>query len=142
MNMENTSNQNNSMFDLSIEGAARDFLQTAATWARIIAIVGFVTAGLSVLEAVIGKAGANSVTLIGSTLGALIGAAITVAINIFLYRFATNTLNSLSNMNQIEFNAGINSLKTYFKILGIILIIVLSFVVLIFLFYGLGRGLR
>ncbi len=140
--MENTSNQNNSMFDLSIEGAARDFLQTAATWARIIAIVGFVTAGLSVLEAVIGKAGANSVTLIGSTLGALIGAAITVAINIFLYRFATNTLNSLSNMNQIEFNAGINSLKTYFKILGIILIIVLSFVVLIFLFYGLGRGLR
>ena len=130
------------MFNISIEGAARDFLATAATWARIIAIVGFITAGLSVLEAIIGKQGETGASIIGSTLGAIIGAVITVAINIFLFRFATNIMSSLSNMSQVQFNEGVNNLRTYFKILGIIMIIVLSLVVLIVMFYGLGKGLR
>jgi hypothetical protein len=45
-------------------------------------------------------------------------------------------------MSQVQFDEGVNDLKTYFKIFGIILIIGLSFVVLGVLFYGLGRGLR
>lgn len=140
--MENNSNQGDNLFNISIEGAARDFLTTAATWARIVAIVGFISAGLSVLDAVVGKSGESGATIVGSTIGALIGAAISVAINIFLYRFATNTLASVSNMSQVQFNEGINNLRTYFKILGIIMIIVLSLVALIVMFYGLGRGLR
>lgn len=140
--MDNNINQDDSMFNISIEGAARDFLATAATWARIIAIVGFITAGLSVLEAIIGKQGETGASIIGSTLGAIIGAVITVAINIFLFRFATNIMSSLSNMSQVQFNEGVNNLRTYFKILGIIMIIVLSLVVLIVMFYGLGMGLR
>lgn len=140
--MENNINQGESMFSIRIEGAVREFLATAATWARIIAMAGFITAGLSVLEAVIGKGGETGATIIGSTLGAIIGAVITVAINIFLFRFATNILSSLSNMSQVQFNEGINNLRTYFKILGIIMIIVLSLAVLIVMFYGLGRGLR
>lgn len=140
--MENNINQGDSMFNLSIEGAARDFLSTAATWARIIAIVGFVSAGLSILQAIIGKPGQTGATIVGSALGAIIGAAITVAINIFLFRFATNTTASLSNMNQVQFNEGVNNLRTYFKIVGILLIIVLSLAVLVVMFFGLGRGLR
>lgn len=140
--MDNNINQDESMFSISIEGAARDFLATAATWARIIAIVGFITAGLSVLEAIIGKQGETGASIIGSTLGAIIGAVITVAINIFLFRFATNIMSSLSNMSQVQFNEGVNNLRTYFKILGIIMIIVLSLVVLVVMFYGLGMGLR
>jgi len=140
--MDNNINQDESLFNISIEGAARDFLATAASWARIIAIVGFVSAGLSILEAIIGKEGETGASIIGSTLGAIIGAAITVAINIFLFRFATNVTSSLSNMSQVQFNEGVNNLRTYFKILGILMIIVLSLVVLVFVFYGLGAGMR
>lgn len=140
--MENNTNQSDSLFNLSIEGAARELLLTAATWARVIAVVGFITAGLSILSAIVGKAGAGSAQMVGSIFGALIGAAITVVINIFLYRFATNTTTSLSNMSQVQFNEGVGNLKTYFKILGIFIIIGIALVFLIVLFVGLGRGFR
>lgn len=140
--MENNSNQPDNIFNLSIEGATRELLLTAATWARIIAIAGFITAGLSILSAIVGKAGAGSAQMVGSIFGALIGAAIGVVINIFLYRFATNTITSLSNMSQVQFNEGIGNLKTYFKIISILIIIVLALVIIVFLFVGLGRGFR
>jgi magnesium-transporting ATPase (P-type) len=140
--MENTTNQNDNLFNLSIEGAARDLLVAAATWARIIAIVGFVSAGLSVLAAMIGKPDDSGASIVGGVIGAMIGAAIAVAINIFLFRFATNTLASVSNMSQVQFNEGISNLKTYFKIVGIIVIIVIVLVLLVFMFYGLGRGIQ
>lgn len=140
--MEHNSNQSDNLFSLNIEGAARELLLTAATWARIIAIAGFISAGLSILTAVIGKADAGGAAIVGSLFGALIGAAVGVVINIFLYRFATNTINSLSNMSQVQFNEGIGSLKTYFKIISILIIIVLALAVIVMLFVGLGKGFR
>lgn len=140
--MENNSNQLDNPFNISLEGNTRELLLTAATWARIIAIVAFVSAGLSVLNAIIGKPGISGAASIFSIMIALIMAAITVVINLFLYRFATNSTESLSNMSQVQFNEGIGNLKTYFKILGIIIIIVLAIIALIFIFVGLGRGFR
>jgi Family of unknown function (DUF5362) len=140
--MDNNSNQSDNLFHLNIEGAAREFLDTAATWARIIAIVGFISAGLSLVAAFVSKSSSNSAAMVGGIFGALISAAITVAINLFLYRFATHTKSSLSSMNQGEFNEGIINLKTYFKILGIIMIIALALIVLLILAFGLGLSNR
>ena len=55
---------------------------------------------------------------------------ISIVINVFLYRFATKTTAAVNNMNQQDFAEGIAGLQTYFKITGIILIIVLSMIVL------------
>lgn len=140
--MENYNNQGDNLFNLSVEGAARDLLLTAATWARTIAIVGFISAGLSVLDAFIGKAGAGSAALAGGILFTLLFVAIGVVLNIFLFRFATNIIASLSNMSQVQFNEGVSNLKTYFKLMGILIIIGLAIVFIVILAYSLGRGLR
>ncbi|AXY78272.1 hypothetical protein D3H65_31630 [Paraflavitalea soli] len=140
--MENNSNQGDNLFNLSIEGAARELLQTAATWARIIAIVGFISGGLSLIGLIFGSPQANAAVAASSTLISLPFIALGVIINVFLFKFATNILGSLANMSQVQFNEGINNLRTYFKIIGILIIIGLSLVVLIVMFYGLGRGLR
>ncbi|NII25727.1 hypothetical protein HB364_11575 [Pseudoflavitalea sp. X16] len=140
--MENNSNQADNIFNISVEGNARELLLTAATWARIIAIVAFISAGLSVLNAIIGKPGLGGAASIFSIMVALIMAAISVVINLFLYRFASNSIESSSNMSQVQFNEGIGNLKNYFKIVSIFIIIVLSLMVLGFIFLGLGRGFR
>jgi hypothetical protein len=140
--MENNSNQDNSLFQLTIVGAARDLLQTAATWARIVAIVGFISGGLSLLGLIFGTPSANAAAVAGTTLLMLPFVVLGVIINVFLFKFATNTLASLSNMSQVQFNEGVNNLRTYFKIIAILIIIVLAIVFIVFLAFGLGLGLR
>ncbi|WP_315822002.1 hypothetical protein [Paraflavitalea speifideaquila] len=140
--MENTSNQESNLFNISIEGNARSLLVTAATWARIVAIIGFISAGISLLEAIFGNPIESAAAKTGSVLFLMIFIAIGVIINIFLFRFATNTLASLNGMNQIQFNEGVNNLRTYFKIMGILIIIVLALCIVFFLFMGIGLGLR
>lgn len=140
--MENNSNQGDNLFHLSIEGAARDFLQTAATWARIVAIVGFISGGLSLLGFIFGAPSANAAAVAGTTLLMLPFIVVGVIINVFLFKFATNILASLSNMSQVQFNEGVNNLRTYFKIISILIIIALAIVFIVFLAFGLGLGLR
>ena len=140
--MEQNSSQGNNLFNLSIEGPTRELLVSIATWARIIAIVGFISAGLSLLEVILGKADAGGAALVGSGLFTLLVVAISVVLNVFLFRFAKHTLTSLSNMSQVQFNEGANNLKTYFKIYGIFIIIVLVIAIIAVLAYGAGRGLR
>jgi magnesium-transporting ATPase (P-type) len=139
--MEQNSGQSNSLFNLRIEGATRELLHTIATWARIIAIVGFISAGLSLLDMVIGKKGAAGFAAFTNTI-TLITLVVTIVFNIFLFRFAKHTLISLSNMSQVQFNEGANNLKTYFKLYGIFIIIALILIILFILANGAGRIFR
>lgn len=140
--MENFNNQSDNLFNISVEDGARDLLLTAATWARIVAIVGFISAGISVIDAFIGQPGANSTAVAGGVLITLIFVAISVALNIFLFRFATNMIASLGNRSQVQFNEGVSNLRTYFKFMGILIIIVLAIMLIVILAFGLGMGLR
>jgi glucan phosphoethanolaminetransferase (alkaline phosphatase superfamily) len=67
----------------------------------------------------------SPVSTVGAITGAFISAIIGCAINYFLYKFSTMTRDGLNNMNQVQLNQGLNNLSTYFKVLGIILLIVL-----------------
>ncbi|MDF2190166.1 hypothetical protein [Paraflavitalea sp. CAU 1676] len=138
--MDNHTNQESGLFNLSIEGASRNLLQTAATWARIVAIIGFISAGISLMSSILAPsqlgAGAKWAGVFINGLFLLIF----VVINYFLYRFATHTLASLSNMNQVQFNEGINSLRLYFKLIGILIIIIMALVFILILFAGLGAA--
>ncbi len=131
------------VFGLAIDAHSRELLRTSATWAKIIAIVSFVSAGVSVLSAVIKSTSMseNVVAMAAPIVGSLITAAITVALNLFLLRFASNISDSLSNMNQQQFNNGASNLRIYFKFIGILIIIFLSFFVLAMLFFFMGAGL-
>ena len=61
---------------------------------------------------------------------------------VFLLRFANRTSASLNTQNQEQFNAGIGYLATYFKILGIIIIIGLALVGLFVVFLAIGAAFR
>jgi hypothetical protein len=138
--MEQNSGQSNSLFNLKIEGPARELLHTIATWARIIAIVGFISASLSLLEMIIGKKGGGLAAF--ANIITVVTLIVSVVFNIFLFRFAKHTLESLSNMSQVQFNEGTNNLKTYFKLYGIFIIIAAALGILFILANGAGRGFR
>src|SRR5687768_14312337 len=85
-----TEPSSNDFFTLGIDPHSRELLRTSATWAKIIAIVGFISAGISILTSVISSVAtsANVFASIGPIGGSLIMAAITVSLNLFLLRFA------------------------------------------------------
>lgn len=138
-----TDTSSGDVFGLEIDAHSRELLKTSATWAKIIAIVSFVSAGVSVLTTVINSASMseNVFAMVAPIAGSLITAAITVALNLFLLRFASNISDSLSNMNQQQFNSAASNLRTYFKFIGILVIIFLSLFVLAMLFFFMGAGL-
>jgi len=137
-----TNDNTDNFFNLSIDASAKELIKTAASWAKIIAITGFISASLSVLGAIFNKPAAGSENLYatgGGVVGALIIGGLTVSINIFLLRFASHTYGSLNTMNQEEFNEGISNLRVYFKFLGILILIFFSLFILGMLFFILGN---
>lgn len=140
--MENPFTQRDNIFDLKIDDTARGYLRTAATWAKIIAIAGFVSAGLTILELIIQGAGTGTYEFIAGFLLMLLFMSIGVVVNIFLYRFASNTLKGLNTISQVQFNEGVNNLRIYYKLIGIIFIICISLIILFTLLFMIGLSLR
>lgn len=131
--MENQ-NQLDNIFNLGFDDSGRDYLTTIALWARICSICAFIGYAVALFAAFFGKARLpdNEVSGLAASFGrgsliagALISAIIGGAINYFLYRFGADAKDGLANMDQIKLNEGLMNLKTYFKILGILLLIIL-----------------
>jgi membrane protein YqaA with SNARE-associated domain len=150
--MENY-NQDDSFLKVTFDDNAREQLKTIALWAKICAICAFVTYGVALIVAFFGKtrsvtfgeenAVASSTAKVVAIAIAVISAVIGCAINYFLYRFATDAKQGLDGVDQVKLNEGLLNLKTYFKILGIILLIVLIIFGLIFLvgmFASIGKS--
>ncbi len=143
-----TSTNNSSLFDLQIDAPLSAELKTVGLWARINAYVSFVSYGLAILKAAFGKVpGASEETSElaiatgrGAQLaGALITAIIGVIISIYLLRFGNQIKQAFEQQSQPMLESGFNNLRVYWKIIGILLIIVLSLMVL-FLFLGILAG--
>ena len=136
-----TNNQWDGFFNIKVDNTVREHLQTATTWARIVALTSFIGAGLGLIDILMETNYSGGLTAVMFFIG-LIFAGITITIYIFLLRFANNTNTGINGMNQELFNIGIGNLRTFFKILGILLIIGLSLFALIFLVYMLGLSMR
>ena len=135
-------NSNLNLFQLSVDHETSEELRRCSYWAKIVAIAAFISAGLSMIFVFVNPEYASQRILM--IMVTIMMTVITVVINVFLYRFATKTTDAINNMSQNDLAEGISGLQTYFKIMGIILIIVLSILVLaipaflIFLSMGLG----
>jgi len=129
---------------LSLTGEAKEYLKTAAGWAKFLAIVGFVSLGFTLLAAI----------FMGSILGSLAGMPgaemytgmagwISVFYILFvalffypilcLYRFASKTQQALQNNNTQVLTEALGGLKSYFKFFGIMMAIFIGFYALILL---------
>jgi NADH:ubiquinone oxidoreductase subunit 5 (subunit L)/multisubunit Na+/H+ antiporter MnhA subunit len=151
--MESTDSQNqlDRIFNLIFDNTARDHIKTMALWARICAICAFVGYIFTLIESIFGKskysevdtegfASSAAFTRVGNIIGALVVITLGSIINYFLYQFAASANRGVKNMDQLKLNEGLRSLKTYFKILGVLLLIVLVFVGLIFLYFMIYVG--
>lgn len=144
--MENQIQQDD-LFDVEIDATAKSLINDIATWAKIVAVSAFVSYGISLVVAVMGKndlgtgfaASTGKASQIGS---ALVGAIIGVIINIFLFKFAVEAKHGIEHIDQSRLESGFNNLRIYCKILGILLIIALVFSVLALLLVGVGGGLQ
>ncbi len=129
---------------LTNEGRA--YLLETAKWARFLAIVGFVFIGLMII------AGIFMGSIMGSAMGAagdmgmagmMGGGAMTVLYillaalyffpTLYLYRFATQTRAALSGTGGGDVTQGLGNLKSTFKFMGILMIVIIALYALLFI---------
>src|SRR6476659_3100658 len=114
--------QSENTFQLSIHEEAKQELKTLSIWAKIVAITAFVSYGLNLLIAIIGKTSGDvelsGASRVGTVIGAIIAIAIGVPLNIYLYNFARSTLASLQSSDANHLEEGFYNLRGYFKFLG------------------------
>lgn len=134
-------NKTEGLFNLNLDSEGRSLLKTTIVWAKIVAIIAFVQAGISLATSFMGKS--NSIQMAGSVSLTIFIILISVLLNIFLYRFAQKTGDALSSSNQQSFIDGISSLRNYFKIFGIVIIVLMSLfiiaVIFIFISFAVAR---
>ncbi|MET0243960.1 MAG: DUF5362 family protein [Flavitalea sp.] len=137
--------QQDSLFELQVDHQSTAFLRETAKWAKFLAIVGFIFIGLIVIVVVfagsmLGAAMSTAYGTAGSAVGSfqviLLVAMVLIYFfpTLFLYRFASRMQVALRNNDQVTLNSSFESLKSCFKFMGILMIIILSFYALALVF--------
>ena len=124
---------------LRITDSMKIFMLETSKWAKFLAILGFVFAGLAVFGAIIaiisGAAfGSNGGPLFLVGFLYLVLAAINFFPLFYLFNFSSKVKEGLLNSNQTMTEAGFENLKSTFKFMGIYTIIVLGLWVLMMIF--------
>lgn len=128
---------NQNLFDLQIDQPVTTYLGETAKWAKFLAIVGFVFCGIMAIIAVF--AGSLMSTAFGSmggdggmsgifvTLLYLVIAALYFFPCLYLFHFANKMQRALRQNDQGSLTDSFRNLKSCYKFLGILMIIVLAF---------------
>ena len=142
---------------LHLSGRSLDYLKETAKWAKFLAIVGFVGLGLILLIFVLlglflGSTGLSGMGGEEAAIFGVMGAAgmffyvaIFIAIyfmpTLFLYRFATNMQTALRTEDSESLQTSLSNIKSLFKYVGILTMIILILYGIIFLFSLLFGGM-
>lgn len=129
--------------DLVLTTDTKYFLHTAARWANFIAIIGFIGAGFIALMALIVLVSGTAISQLSQAGGpaAIFGAIgvggiaiiyLLIAVFYFffayyLFRFASSGKKAVLFSNNLEMSKSIESLKSFFKLWGIVTIIAIAF---------------
>jgi len=137
-----------------LSDAARRFILETAKWAKFLAIVGFVMLGLAVIAVIFmliaGAALVSSFPGGGAAVGGLgFMALLYIAMialyffpTFYLYKFATKMKTGILNSDNSNIDSGFENLKSTFKFMGILMIVVLSFYALAILLALVGAAIR
>ncbi len=142
--------ETNKLLDLQIDPESTTFLTEAAKWGKFLAIVGFVGCGFMLLGGLMigvmsstlssqmeamGGTGAATFYSSGIGTGLYIGMAVLYVFPcLYLYRFAGRMQEALHATDQGALNSSFANLKSMFKFMGIMTIIVIAFSILAFIF--------
>ncbi|MFM9984333.1 MAG: DUF5362 family protein [Flavobacteriales bacterium] len=129
---------------LRINEASKSFLLETAKWAKFLSIVGFVFIGLIVLGALFVGAAGSAFGGIGAMGGGLIAFIyILIAVLYFfpifyLFKASVALKEGLLANDEGALTNGFENLKSHYKFVGILTIVILSFYVLVLLIAMLG----
>ena len=130
--MEQTPNH---LFDLNIDETSNGYLTETAKWARFLAIVGFISCGLMIILGLfmgtfMGAAMASSG--LGAQSGILFSviyiafAGLFVFPCLYLFKFSKSMQVAMSAGDSFQLVEGLKNLKSCFKFMGILTIVILS----------------
>ena len=127
------SNQN--LFDLQLDQQSFAYFRESAKWAKFISIIGFIFCALMVIFALfagtmfasMGAAfGAGSAVSGGITVFYILFAILWFFPCLYLYRFASQMQTAIENNEQVKLQNSLMNLKSYFRFMGILFIVILA----------------
>ena len=149
-------NDNQNLFSLSIDPVTKSYLTDIYKWTKFLAITGMVVLFLGLIAVALGATVSPSllnaqsdgtvVTEVSPGTKATLGIVSVVCVAIaffplyFLLQFSNKMKRALVSNNQAELNESFARLKTYFKYLGIVIIIAFVIYVLVIVLYALGMA--
>lgn len=140
--------QQNQLFGLTIDPQSKRFLSETAKWGKFLSIIGFIGCAFIAIFGIIMALGLSNASQGYNEFGggnpfAMLGPAMAVIMLLmallyfipclYLFRFSGQMSVALSADDQAALNKAFENLKSVFKFIGILTIIVLSFYILAFL---------
>lgn len=136
-NFENTFQEENA---LSVNNEITSYLRETTKWAKFLAIFGFVMIGLLMVGGLVALGFSSAIEDIGGMpqMGAMVFVYLIIAVLyffplIYLYRFSTRIKEAIMAHNEAALTSGFENLKSLFKFMGIMTIVMISLYVVIFL---------
>jgi len=133
--------------ELKVNEISKSYLLETAKWTKFIAIIGFIGIGFLVLAGVMFAAlsSVNFASIPGmENLGALGGTFVAIIYIVlaliyyfpvkYLYDFSVKVKEALAIVDPVKLEEALEKLKSHYKYIGILLIVVLCFYALIFVF--------
>jgi len=127
---------------LKVSNSIKEHLITSAKWARFLAIIGFIFAGITAIGSLVMLFAALSTgfgPLIGMSFLYVGLAVVMIFPALYMIRFAMSVTRGLNSNKQSEFEVGVQNLKSYFKFSGIFTIVFLGLYIIL-IFVGIGSG--
>jgi Ni/Fe-hydrogenase subunit HybB-like protein len=130
-------NFNEPLFDLQLDHEAGAHFHESSKWAKFLSVIYFIAIGVVLLVLLFAAtaminafqeyrpdfAGAGGILVAAVIIGLVLGLFTTF----LLFRFATLTKQGIERRDQIIFNRGLQALKNYFMIYGVIAMLTLIF---------------
>lgn len=128
---------------LTVNNEVKDFMLQIAKWAKFLSIIGFIGLGFMIIAGL-------GVMVMGETISQMNRQASVIPLGLvgflyllmavlyffpilYLYKSSVELKKGLNSNNQESFNNGFKNLKSHYKFIGILMIVLLSLYLLIFL---------
>lgn len=137
--------------DLSLTSGSKTFLNEAAGWTKFLSIIGFVFIGLMVIVALFLGSFISDMMEAQTGMSMMSGAFLTVFYLLFallyffpvyyLFQFSVKMKAALAQQSSELLQQAFENLKSHYKFMGILMIVVLGFYVIVLAFAGLGAAM-
>lgn len=137
--------------ELSLTTGSKVFLNETAGWAKFLSILGFIFIGLMVIGALFAgsfiasamEASTGSSMVSGAFLTVFyLGFAVLYFFPIYyLFQFSSKMKQALREQSSEVLQQALENLKSHYKFMGILAIVILGFYVIILIFAGLGAAM-